>query len=416
MDKPMNLILQTRLRQMQVIYAMAARSEWKPGSVIENSSQGHHCLALPITGSVSLNASDGHFQAGPGRMYCIPPGSKHTYTVDKGGPFRCYWVRFELDAGSTEFFKSLQLPLSAAVDEPDQLEARYRRLISLSGNITDELRARAIIMELVAAYLQRGLEGHSSASVATELSLFSEILDYIERHPADNLSVDDLARQMYLHPNYFISLFRSFTGCTPIQYVNQRKMEHARRLLDESALPVRDIAGEVGLTGPYFSRMFKQLIGTSPRRYRQLMEETRMLRMEKPGEDNHMGSSIKMENPGEDNQADSSIKMENPGEGNQAGSSIKMENPGGDNQAGCSIKMENPGEDNHMGCSIKMENPGEDNHMGCSIKKGNPDSSSVPGCFPPLNEEFGWLEEAVGCGRTAAIYSIVQRKSGNSFK
>uniref|UniRef100_A9U6B0 Predicted protein n=1 Tax=Physcomitrium patens TaxID=3218 RepID=A9U6B0_PHYPA len=386
MDKPMNLILQTRLRQMQVIYAMAARSEWKPGSVIENSSLGHHCLALPITGSVSLNASDGCLQAGPGHMYCIPPGSKHTYTVDKGVPFRCYWVRFELDAGSTEFFKSLQLPLSAAVDEPDQLEARYRRLISLSGNITDELRARAIIMELIAVYLQRGLEGHSSAAVASELSLFSEILEYIEQHPAENLSVDDLARQMYLHPNYFISLFRSFTGCTPIQYVNQRKMEHARKLLEESTLPVRDIASEVGLTGPYFSRMFKQLIGTSPRRYRQLMEETRLL------------------------------KMENPDGNNQTGCSIKMENPGEDNHTGCSIKMENPDGNKHTGSSIKMENPDGNSQTGCSIKKENPKSGPVSGCFPSLNEEFGWLEDAVGYGRTAAAYSIFDRKSGNSFK
>ncbi|CDN44327.1 MULTISPECIES: AraC family transcriptional regulator [unclassified Paenibacillus] len=416
MDKPMNLILQTRLRQMQVIYAMAARSEWKPGSVIENSSLGHHCLALPITGSVSLNASDGCLQAGPGHMYCIPPGSKHTYTVDKGVPFRCYWVRFELDAGSTEFFKSLQLPLSAAVDEPDQLEARYRRLISLSGNITDELRARAIIMELIAVYLQRGLEGHSSAAVASELSLFSEILEYIEQHPAENLSVDDLARQMYLHPNYFISLFRSFTGFTPIQYVNQRKMEHARKLLEESTLPVRDIASEVGLTGPYFSRMFKQLIGTSPRRYRQLMEETRLLKMENPDGNNQTGCSIKMENPGEDNHTGCSIKMENPDGNNQTGCSIKMENPVEDNQTGSSIKMENPDGNKHTGSSIKMENPDGNSQTGCSIKKENPKSGPVSGCFPSLNEEFGWLEDAVGYGRTAAAYSIFDRKSGNSFK
>ncbi|MGU3568376.1 AraC family transcriptional regulator, partial [Paenibacillus sp. A51L] len=319
MDKPMNLILQTRLRQMQVIHVMAARSEWKPGSVIENSSLGHHCLALPITGSASLNAADRTLQAGPGRMYCIPPGTKQNYIVDKGEAFRCYWVRFVLDAGSSEFFKSLQLPLSAAVDEPDQLQGHFRRLISLSGSMTDELMARAIIMELVAAFLQRGLEGHSSAAAASELSRFSEILDYIERHPADNLSVDDLASQMYLHPNYFISLFRSFTGCTPIQYVNQRKMEHARKLLDESTLPVRDIASEVGLTSPYFSRMFKQLIGTSPRRYRQLMEETRLFKMEKPDEAHQTGSFIKMEKPDEAHQTGSFIKMEKPDEAHQTG-------------------------------------------------------------------------------------------------
>jgi AraC-like DNA-binding protein len=282
MDNAMNLILKNRLRQMQVVHILTARSEWKPGTVIELSSSGHHCLVLPVAGSICLNTDELTVHAGPGRMFCVPPGSKYSFTVDTDGVFRCYWARFELDAGSAEFFKSLQLPLSAAVDKREQAEALFKRLISSSGHITDELRARAAILELIAAYLQNGLDEIATADAASEQSRFYELLDYIDQRPSENFSVEDLAGQLYLHPNYFIAYFRSLTGSTPIQYVNQRKMEHARRLLEHSSMPVQEIAREVGMASPYFSRIFKQMIGTSPRRYRQLMEDNHTFMMERP--------------------------------------------------------------------------------------------------------------------------------------
>ena len=141
--------------------------------------------------------------------------------------------------------------------------------------LTDELRGKAVILELIAGYLEGCMSGLAPLAQEEDLSQLAIVLDYIEQHLSRHLTVEELASQVYLHPNYFIPYFRSMTGYTPIHYVNQRKMNYARKLLESGDYAVQEAALAVGLPNHYFSRMFKQFIGMAPRRYRQLMEESR---------------------------------------------------------------------------------------------------------------------------------------------
>src|SRR5690606_31222368 len=92
----------------------------------------------------------------------------------------------------------------------------------------------------------------------------------IDDHLADNMTLEDLARIAYLHPNYFISMFKNTIGCSPIQYVNMKRLETAKKLLAQTDIQVADIAASVGMQNHYLSRLFKQHIGISPTRYRHL--------------------------------------------------------------------------------------------------------------------------------------------------
>lgn len=210
-------------------------------------------------------------------MYYFHEGVQTSCFVTEGEPFRFYWMAFHLDAGSTEFIRLMKLPLRARVDDPERVRTLFRQLIDsrIRRTLSDELKARAVVMELVAFFLEEGLRSGKLLSEHPELQLLSGVLSYIDDHLMDALTVEELAKLAYLHPNYFITYFRSLTGLTPIQYVNQRKIEYARELLDSGELPVQEAARAIGLNNPYFSRLFKQQIGLSPRRYRQLMAERR---------------------------------------------------------------------------------------------------------------------------------------------
>lgn len=70
-------------------------------------------------------------------------------------------------------------------------------------------------------------------------------------------------------PRSFIRRFRRATGLTPIQYVQQLRVDRSKRLLEQSSLSVEDICWKVGYEdAAFFRRLFKRLTGVTPGMYR----------------------------------------------------------------------------------------------------------------------------------------------------
>jgi AraC family transcriptional activator of pobA len=83
------------------------------------------------------------------------------------------------------------------------------------------------------------------------------------------LALADVAKTVGLTPGYLTTWVRKRTGKTVQEWIIERKLVEARRLLAESDLPVASVARAVGFTDPaYFTRMFTREVGMSPRRWR----------------------------------------------------------------------------------------------------------------------------------------------------
>ena len=95
------------------------------------------------------------------------------------------------------------------------------------------------------------------------------VLQYIEEHLAESLTLEQMAQIAHFHPNYFIRIFKQSTGLSPIQYVNRLRIEKAKHYLTFTPMSVSDIADKLGLEISYFSRMFKDHSGFSPSEYRE---------------------------------------------------------------------------------------------------------------------------------------------------
>lgn len=97
-----------------------------------------------------------------------------------------------------------------------------------------------------------------------------QIVDYLDSYYNEKISLDQIARNMYLSPSYISKLFKTETGDTPINHLIRVRMEKARRLLEqERDISVQDIAQQVGYDDAYhFSKLFKKHFGESPSYYR----------------------------------------------------------------------------------------------------------------------------------------------------
>lgn len=91
----------------------------------------------------------------------------------------------------------------------------------------------------------------------------------IEEKYAEELHLEDLAELAGKSTTQLCRSFRSNFGTTPIDYQIGIRMEHAKRLLAETELSVKEIAAMVGFNSPYhFSRQFSKRCKTAPSQWR----------------------------------------------------------------------------------------------------------------------------------------------------
>jgi transcriptional regulator GlxA family with amidase domain len=93
---------------------------------------------------------------------------------------------------------------------------------------------------------------------------------WLPDHLDEDLSVAALARRAHMSERSFARAFRRETGTTPAAFVEQLRLDAARRLLETSDLTVPAVARAVGLRhGETLHRAFRRHVGTTPDRYRQ---------------------------------------------------------------------------------------------------------------------------------------------------
>ncbi len=93
--------------------------------------------------------------------------------------------------------------------------------------------------------------------------------DFIDRHFADPLSVDEMAARAHLSRYHFIRAFHREFFETPHQYLTRKRIEKAKALLANSERTVTHICFAVGFNSVgSFSTLFRKTVGWSPSAYR----------------------------------------------------------------------------------------------------------------------------------------------------
>lgn len=96
-------------------------------------------------------------------------------------------------------------------------------------------------------------------------SLLRRVTSLIEDRLTEDLGLAELAFEVGLSPSHFSSLFRKTTGLSPHQYIVQRRLEHAQRLLSSTRLSIGEIAATVGFYDQsHLVRQMRRVMGVTP--------------------------------------------------------------------------------------------------------------------------------------------------------
>lgn len=161
---------------------------------------------------------------------------------------------------------SLKLPNALEFTNPvlPKLSARLNYEFHLADNASF-LAIEGLIYEMMAEAARQS----SPFSEKNTPRWLKQARELIAEQFAENLTLEQIASQVGVHPVYFASVFKQKYGCTVGEFIRRRKIEYACREILKGELSLADISLEAGFADQsHFSKIFKLYTGLTPANYR----------------------------------------------------------------------------------------------------------------------------------------------------
>ncbi|GAB4412293.1 MAG: AraC family transcriptional regulator [Anaerolineae bacterium] len=248
----------------QARYHYCARPEGTP----------EHILIVCVDGAGWCQIGDNRHMLTANRAVLIPKYTPHVYGADENAPWTIHWVH--LVGVVADYYASL-LPEGVYTMSIDPHTTQM--VVNLFRECYESFLGSFVLQRMI--YISQTLHhllgtlffNNRAFSPTLRTSRFhnlEETRNFLRQNLHSRLTLDEMAAHARLSKSHFIRLFKEQTGYSPVDYFIHLKMQHACMLLSVTRKTVREIAWEIGYDDPYyFSRIFKKVIGMSPRRYRE---------------------------------------------------------------------------------------------------------------------------------------------------
>lgn len=214
-------------------------------------------------------------------LFIARPGVLHQITNTAQPQMELYWVSFSAkprgDAQSEAhaLVRAFAHSRELVVRDEGRITALWQALRAVAeGDDKAGLRLQIqnIMTALLLAIAQAGA-GNVPAGVSTSSPPGDELARWALRYIHDNLDrrlgIEEIADHVHISRRHLTRLVTGFTGVSPATYIERARMDRARALLLDSALPIKSIAAEVGYRdAQHFTRVFTRLHQVSPVAFR----------------------------------------------------------------------------------------------------------------------------------------------------
>lgn len=201
------------------------------------------------------------------RIEDLPAFAKHWIldgrTRDGGDDNRCYFPKSYTLPDKISFHQVMH-----ALNELVQLYDRKRWNLGLTA-----LRFSELLIELSRIRLMDVLQNAEGKNTKSLMKVH-DLQDYIHQHYMNKIDSRGIESAFECNYDYLNRVFKEVTGFTIARYVNEVRIRRAKELIEATHLSFQEIAYLTGLGNPYyFSRLFKQHVGLSPKQYYRKVRE-----------------------------------------------------------------------------------------------------------------------------------------------
>lgn len=229
-----------------------------------------YLLMYCIDGEGVLQTKAASWRVKAGEILLLAPGQVHAYAARADNPWSLFWFHF-LGSDAAAFCEELL---------PDQSTPMLKQ----KGDLNLQSLFRALMSTVTSGYSQP-IFIHAGNQIRAILSYLvwsgsrqahrntvdsvARVSAFMRQNLHRALTLEELAESSGLSKYYFNRRYKALTGHSPMQHFTHMKIEQACLLLEGGSLSVAEIAFQLGYEDAlYFSRVFRKVLGVSPREYR----------------------------------------------------------------------------------------------------------------------------------------------------
>jgi len=229
-----------------------------------------YILLYSLGGKGYIENSSGKMELNPNQFIIIPPQLFHRYQADLENPWTLYWVHFSSnklkefneDFKSDRFYQPTNLHYNQKI-----LDVWAQMFASLADGYNTSTIAYANLC--LYRFLSFFLFPDKKYSLEEQSDPLDQSIIFMRKNIEKRLTTEDIAQRFQYSSSHYTAIFKRKTGMSPIDYFIRLKIHFACQLLTQTDLKIKEIADRIGYDDPYyFSRLFKQVMGQSPKAYK----------------------------------------------------------------------------------------------------------------------------------------------------
>jgi len=247
--------------------------------IVNKNHHDYYQVVFILGGEGKIIVNDFTYNVKINELYIFKPNVEHSILASKVKSLNTVELKFF----SNDITNTVRLnQLAPLVGDTEQ--AVHNAFINIINEVKNsDIYSENIINNIlnqIILYLTRRLYKKAEQSLKNIAKIDSnvnnqnkepldDVVNYINMEYQKEIKLNDLAEMIYLSPVYFCSTFKEKYGVSPIQYLQNVRLENAKRLLCNTDESVTEISRKVGFQSiHYFSRFFKTHEGVTPNEYR----------------------------------------------------------------------------------------------------------------------------------------------------
>ena len=221
-----------------------------------------YSLFFVLSGKGVFNGTKVH----AGQGFFVYANTTNDWYADEADPWRYVWLdmRNPYFSQILELFRESEDSQIFHYDFIDEAEAFAKEVIAHNKTRLPPLKMVEICL--------RFINNHTTDSYMKNINAKEYVryfVSYVDSTFFRNIKMEAIAANMGISPQYLRKICKEHLGVSPKQYLNNRKLSCAEKLLKETDLSISDVAYSLGFEDPFvFTRFFSSQMHISPSEYR----------------------------------------------------------------------------------------------------------------------------------------------------
>lgn len=219
-------------------------------------------------GEGAVRVNEKQYMLRKNEAFCIPQFQRYCCHSDTGSSWSLFQIHFKGE--DTQYFplEDCKIVSFRSACASRQMMYLFEQLLRVL-NETYTLGSFIYMSQILSVILTETYYRQKGSEAVEQNRHVKGIVRYMNQHIGENLSMECICEEAGLSKSYVNAIFFKCTQLAPIEFFTHMKMQEACRLLRTSDLYVYEIAQQLGYKDQYyFSRVFKKVVGMSPREYK----------------------------------------------------------------------------------------------------------------------------------------------------